>query len=334
VFDLDEDIIVNKEGIHVACDAHALSIARSTIHNAAWQMQQSPARPEDFHARLGPEIACGGNGQVFAVKSTNDDSKEKLLVIKIVRVHNEEDKLKLRKEARISLLLSHNRSSSARNSYLCFAEGMYFQDASMFFVLERFDTTVDRLVRYCKTNSDTCYRQTLGQCVLKIIASVTYGLEEMHGCGIAHCDIKRVNILVNRCGDVKIGDFGQATKQRGVGNSCQEGEEYLSMVSEDHRLAFTTPEKDDIHALGIMLNAILCDLNIAKPTAAADTLSNMDASAEIVSRLYYIYDICTPTNHENIPSSADLAAMVSQMLQLVTDANWGIRLEMCLMEGH
>lgn len=75
---------------------------------------------------------------------------------------------------------------------------------SVCLVLEKMDYSVDKLITDCRTNN----RYIKPELIQKILWQLLQALNCMHEAGIAHNDIKPLNILINRDGTVKLTDFG------------------------------------------------------------------------------------------------------------------------------
>lgn len=75
---------------------------------------------------------------------------------------------------------------------------------SICLVLEKMDFSLDKLIADCR-KSNRCIKPDLIQ---KILWQLLQALKCMHEAGIAHNDLKPLNILINRDGTLKLTDFG------------------------------------------------------------------------------------------------------------------------------
>ncbi|KAF9159968.1 Chk1 protein kinase [Actinomortierella ambigua] len=104
------------------------------------------------------------------------------------------------------------------------------------------------------------YAKTLGPNVLtdaavaKILLPVAKGLSHLHDIGIAHCDIKLENVLLDARGTAKIGDLGLAKEEAlcrdRVGTPSTMSPEVFNRKHSS--LSLYDPKKADICALGIV----------------------------------------------------------------------------------
>lgn len=90
---------------------------------------------------------------------------------------------------------------------------------------------------------------------LNYLEQILHGLAVLHGSTppVIHCDLKPSNLLINNCGEVKIGDFGLASPQRLKDNP---GGDLCYMAPESLRSNFAKPASD-IYAVGLIAREML-----------------------------------------------------------------------------
>lgn len=110
---------------------------------------------------------------------------------------------------------------------------------------------------------------------LNIYSQVLEGIKYMHNLGIAHCDIKMENIIVNFNKQVKIIDFADSkyfrntkTNEIILSNAMCGTVQFISPESLQYKRH--DPEKDDIWACGILLYELICDRLLWKRAVVLD----------------------------------------------------------------
>ncbi len=99
-----------------------------------------------------------------------------------------------------------------------------------------------------------------------MIRRVALGLQAACEAGIVHRDIKPANILTNRSGDVKIGDFGQATLmedslRRQLSIRCDPANSVFGTteyMAPEHAQGMNMDPRSDIYSMGATLFHMLC----------------------------------------------------------------------------
>ena len=93
--------------------------------------------------------------------------------------------------------------------------------------------------------------------MLQLISAV----DHMHACGYYHRDIKPENIFLNNNGDMKLGDFGLATKSLWSYDSCVGSDRYMAPEQYDPAGVGYSPAQADIWSIGICLLNVLFSRN-------------------------------------------------------------------------
>jgi eukaryotic-like serine/threonine-protein kinase len=83
--------------------------------------------------------------------------------------------------------------------------------------------------------------------LVQVFKCVADGLVHMHRRKVFHADLKPNNIMLSRCGDVKIIDYGLATIQGEGKNRIQGTPEYMAPEQAQHRMV---NERTDIYNFG------------------------------------------------------------------------------------
>ncbi len=105
--------------------------------------------------------------------------------------------------------------------------------------------------------------------VIYLMRGILRGLEQLHGLGFLHFDLKPGNIMVDRLGSVKIIDFGRAVR-------IDENVSYLFgsplyMAPETHRLQAGSPQTD-LYSLGLIALELLRGEPLTPQEADQETL--------------------------------------------------------------
>jgi serine/threonine protein kinase/tetratricopeptide (TPR) repeat protein len=146
------------------------------------------------HYRILSLIGAGGMGEVYL---GSDDSLGRRVAVKILPESFSRDtdaKLRMQREARAVATLDHPN--------VCTIYEVGEHEGRPFIVMQFIEgeTLADRLQQG---------RMTLSEC-LDVAAQVAAALDEAHGHGVIHRDIKPMNIMLTPRGQVKVLDFGLA----------------------------------------------------------------------------------------------------------------------------
>lgn len=138
-----------------------------------------------------------------------------------------------------------------------------------------------------------------------LIASLASGLHEAHVVGVIHRDIKPANILVNRCGQCKLADFG-LSKLNAVSDLTQAGQlvgsvHYMAPEQFQGRRAQVTSAAD-LFSLGVVFYELL---TLRHPFAQEDE-EDLVAVAEAVNRLH---PPVPSSVNPNVPGAIDRVVM-------------------------
>lgn len=93
--------------------------------------------------------------------------------------------------------------------------------------------------------------------MLQLIGAV----EHMHKNSLYHRDIKPENIFLTANGDMKLGDFGLATRNSWSYEACVGSDRYMAPEQYDHLGSGYSPEQADIWSIGICLLNVLFSRN-------------------------------------------------------------------------
>ena len=146
------------------------------------------------HYEIGPRLGSGGMGEVYRARDTRLGRPVALKFISPDHDQDPDRRDRLLTEARAASLL---RSPAVATTY-----DISEHDGTLFIVMEfvEGEALADRLRR-----GPLSIRQTLGMTL-----QIADALDEAHGLGIIHRDIKTANLILEKNGRVKILDFGLA----------------------------------------------------------------------------------------------------------------------------
>ena len=234
------------------------------------------------HYEIGPRLGRGGMGEVYRARDTRLGRPVALKFISPDHDQDPDRRERLLKEARAASLL---RSPAVATTY-----DISEDDGTLFIVMELVEgeALVDRLHR-----GPLSIRQTVGMTI-----QIADALEEAHGLGIIHRDIKTANLILEASGRVKILDFGLA-KLTGpaveLGNAETMAETSLGVVvgtvsymSPEQALGRPVDTRSDLFSLGIVVYESLTGrlpFEGETTTAIIDTLIHAEPPA--LSRLNY-----------------------------------------------
>lgn len=110
------------------------------------------------------------------------------------------------------------------------------------------------------------------QHVRKFMLQLISAVEHMHINGLYHRDIKPENIFITADGNMKLGDFGLATRSLWSYESCVGSDRYMAPEQYDHAGNGYNPAKADIWSIGICLLNILFARNPFVTPTESDVL--------------------------------------------------------------
>lgn len=97
--------------------------------------------------------------------------------------------------------------------------------------------------------------------VRKFMLQLIGAVEHMHKNGLYHRDIKPENIFLTSNGDMKLGDFGLATRSPWSFEACVGSDRYMAPEQYDHAGEGYSPAQADLWSIGICLLNVLFSRN-------------------------------------------------------------------------
>ena len=234
------------------------------------------------HYEIGDRLGSGGMGEVYRARDTR---LGRPVALKFISPDHEQDpdrRGRLLKEAQAASLL---RSPAVATTY-----DISEDNGTLFIVMELVEgeALADRLQR-----GPLSVRQTLGMTL-----QIADALDEAHGLGIIHRDIKTANLILEPNGRVKILDFGLAkfTGPTDTQNDAQTMAQTslglvvgtVSYMSPEQALGRPVDTRSDLFSLGIVVYEALTGrlpFDGEAPTAIIDAL--VHAQPPPLSRLNY-----------------------------------------------
>lgn len=143
------------------------------------------------HQKLGE----GTYGAVFRAVNTKT---QETVALKLVRMDQEDDGIPANSLREISLLRTMNHVNIIR------LQEVYCEDGRLTMVLDYMDKDLRRYLDRQKS------RPTNDKLICSYSFQLLCGVYYLHRNGIIHKDIKPENLLIDRLGFLKIGDFGNA----------------------------------------------------------------------------------------------------------------------------
>ena len=199
------------------------------------------------HYEIGPRLGSGGMGEVYRAQDTRLGRPVALKFISPGHDQDPDRRERLLKEAQAASLL---RSPAVATTY-----DISEDNGTLFIVMELVEgeALADRLQR-----GPLSIRQTLGMTL-----QIADALDEAHGLGIIHRDIKSANLILEPNGRVKILDFGLA-KFTGSGveqNNAQTIAQTslglvvgtVSYMSPEQALGRRVDSRSDLFSLGVVM---------------------------------------------------------------------------------
>ena len=193
--------------------------------------------------RVDAFISAGGMGAVFRVW---DLKRNVPLAMKVLHADLAEDQVmfeRFKREARALRKLEHPN--------IVPFYGLY-QDPSLIFLLERYiDGPTLKEVLSQNFGSSLPARDVL--CIIKALCSaVGYA----HSNNVIHCDIKAANVMIDKGGQIYLGDFGIA-RHAESDVTAMPGAGTPAYMSPEQILGKTVTRETDIYALGVLLFELL-----------------------------------------------------------------------------
>ena len=218
-----------------------------------------------LHYEVGERLGAGGMGEVFRARDTRLGREVALKFISPPYRGDPERRARLLREARAASAL---RAPAIATTYDIGEDG-----PDLFIVMELVEG---------EPLSERIKRGPLSTtAVLRMTGEIADALEEAHGLGIVHRDIKSANLIITPRGRVKILDFGLAKTVGGasqtVGDQPTIAETQLGMVvgtvsymSPEQALGKPVDHRSDLFSLGIVLyEALTAQLQFTGDTFSA-----------------------------------------------------------------
>ena len=199
------------------------------------------------HYEIGERLGSGGMGDVYRARDTRLGRAVALKFIDPAHDRDPDRRERLLKEAQAAAML---RSPAVATTY-----DIGEEDGTLFIVMELVEgeTLSDRLQR-----GPLSVRQTLGMTL-----QVADALDEAHGLGIIHRDIKAANLVMDDQGRVKVLDFGLAKftgpeADRGTAETMAQTSlgvivGTVSYMSPEQALGRNVDTRSDLFSLGIVM---------------------------------------------------------------------------------
>jgi hypothetical protein len=229
--------------LRLAIDPERISELTGRI--AAIQAQNEDLNDENVIAgryRILDTISRGGNGVVYRAKDLN---LERIVALKelAVTVVTREDRDRFRQEARALAHLSHPNIVQVYD--------LLEHGGRMWIAMELIDggNLSDYIAERGQLDSSEATR---------LASAIATAIEFAHGRGIIHRDIKAMNVLLTKTGQVKVADFGTA-KLASSSLQTVEGSIMGSphCMSPEQVRGETIDERSDVYSLGIVLYQML-----------------------------------------------------------------------------
>jgi class 3 adenylate cyclase/predicted Ser/Thr protein kinase/tetratricopeptide (TPR) repeat protein len=178
------------------------------------------------HYKILEKLGEGGMGKVFLAEDTKLERKVALKFLPAGMTSNKEARKRFQREAKAAAALNH-------------------PNIVTIYEIDEFEGQIYIAMEYVEggTLDETALSLLLND-VIEVALQVCEGLEDAHGAGIIHRDIKLENILLDRNNRVKILDFGLAKLKEGG---------TASYMSPEQARAKETDHRTDIWSLGVVL---------------------------------------------------------------------------------
>ena len=236
-----------------------------------------------LHYEIGAKLGAGGMGEVFRARDTRLGREVALKFIAPPFRDDPDRRARLLKEAQAASAL---RSPAIATTYDIGESG-----SDLFIIMELVDgEPLSERLKQGPLDVPT---------VLRLTGQVADALDEAHGLGIIHRDIKSANLLLTRRGRIKILDFGLA-KTLGTNGAAGADEPTLaetqlgtvvgtvSYMSPEQALGKTVDHRSDLFSLGVvMYEALTGRLPFVGKTLAAVVDQIIRQEPPAIARLNY-----------------------------------------------
>jgi len=183
----------------------------SVVESEDGELREEPEKASAPHSRTIKAYKLGdmvGQGAYSRVLKAQARITKKYVAIKEVDLDQEDQGIPINSLREITILqtLDLHPNIIRLNEVLCERPAFNKKTAGkIYLVFEYMDIDLEKLIRN--------YNYEMPPNVVKCFAHQIFtGLAHIHANGILHRDMKPSNILVNRKGEVKIGDFGLSIK--------------------------------------------------------------------------------------------------------------------------
>ncbi len=200
------------------------------------------------HYRIIEKLGQGGMGEVFLAEDSSLHRKVALKFLPPERQRDTAARKRLLREARSAAALNH--------PYICSIHEVGESENQDYIVMEYVEgqSLKERLEK----------GRPAAEEVLSVGIEVAEALEEAHGKGIVHRDIKPGNIMLTRTGHAKVMDFGLARQNLAEAAAADQDTETeltqrgmvvgtLAYMSPEQLRGQTADERSDLWALGVTL---------------------------------------------------------------------------------
>ena len=194
------------------------------------------------HYKILEKLGEGGMGVVYKAE---DIKLKRIVALKFLPSHSkisEQDRVRFLQEAQAAAGLNH--------SNICVIHAIEEEDEQQFIVMECLDGTT--------------LREKIARGALPVKQAVEYAiqigeaLQEAHGKGIVHRDIKADNIMINSKNQVKVMDFGLA-KLKGAAKLTRTSSTVgtLAYMAPEQIQGGAVDARSDLFSLGVLLYEML-----------------------------------------------------------------------------
>jgi len=179
----------NPEPVVVAAPANIDSITSICIDGVCFEVDAADLEP----------ICTLGRGAYGIVEKVRHRQTSTIMAVKrITCTMNNKEQQRLMMDLDVAM-----RSSTCQ--YTVHFYGALFREGDVWICMEVMDTSLDKFYRMIYPKDQKIPEEILGKIAVSVIKGLHYLQSELK---VIHRDVKPSNILINKCGDVKLCDFG------------------------------------------------------------------------------------------------------------------------------